>query len=424
MSSPVAMQFPLSARSARTTDSPISWLMKLAVEDPEILSLAAGFVDTKTLPNDLTRGAINRLFDKGDDAKNALQYGLTAGLKDLRLALAARLEKQGIPDVDPDCIVISNGGQQGLYTITEVLCDVGDVVLVEDPTYFVYMDVLKSAGAHTLGINTDEEGVIPSALEERFEELHREGLRDRLRILYVMSYYANPKGSNMSTERRRQIYDIYQRELQRGTPFVLIEDASYRDLCLEGKDEPFLKSFDPENEFVFTTGTFSKAFAPGFRLGWSYMPPDLHRAMCRQKGNQDFGSSNMNQTILADLLRSGDYDTAAERFRDRYRAKRDALLAAMKEFWPSDVELVYPYGGLYVWAKLPGVNTDPGSDFFNACLEQKVIYVPGYYCFCDKTQDPKPVDTMRICYGVIDIDPMREAVRRMGAVIERFRKKR
>ncbi len=372
MSSSVSYQFPFSKRAQRTTDSPISWLMKLTVEDPEILSLAAGFVDTATLPDDLTRAAVERLFSKSGEAKNSLQYGITPGLRELRRVLARRLESQGIPNVDPECIVISNGGQQGLYTITEVLVDVGDVVLVEDPTYFVYMDVLKSAGANTIGVTTDEEGMVPEALEARFEELHRKGLRDRLRILYVMSYYANPKGCNMSEARRRRIYEIYQRELERGPHFVLIEDASYRDLCLEGKDEPYIKSFDADNELVFLTGTFSKAFAPGFRLGWSYMPPELHKGMCRQKGNQDFGSSNMNQTILADLLENGAYDLAADRFRKRYLSKRDALLQALREYWPADAEILYPYGGLYVWVRLPGINTDPGSEFFNAVLGLKL----------------------------------------------------
>lgn len=422
MSSPaLKMQFPTSKRAQRTTDSPISWLMKLTIEDPEILSLAAGFVDTPTLPDDLLRGEMNRLFASSPDAKNALQYGATAGLRSLRRALAKRLEARGMGAVDPDCLVISNGGQQSLYTITEVLVDPGDVVLVEDPTYFVYMDVLKSAGAHVMGVTTDEEGMNPESLEQRFEEIRRLGLRDRLRILYVMSYYSNPKGSNMSEARRRRLFEIYQKELERGPAFLLIEDASYADLCLEGKEEPYIKSFDTDNELVFVTGTFSKAFAPGLRLGWSYMPPDLHKAMCRQKGNQDFGSSNMNQTILTSLLEGDGYDIAAARFRTRYRAKRDALLAALREYWPADTDLLHPLGGLYVWARLPGINTDPGSPFFNAVLEEKVLYVPGYYCFCDETQLAKPVDTMRICYGVIDIEPMREAVRRMGRVIGKFR---
>lgn len=417
----LTQSFPFSARSHRTTDSPISWLMKLAVEDPAMLSLAAGFVDTSMLPEDLLRDAVAKVFASPEAGKNALQYGLTAGYGDLKREMAKRLEAAGIPNVDPACIAISNGGQQALYTITEAMVEPGDVVLVEDPTYFVYMDVLKSAGAHVLGVTTDDEGIVPESLEARFRELRESGLRDRLKILYVMSYFSNPKGCNMSLERRRRVWEIYKREADEHGLFMFLEDACYRDLCLDGAAEPYIKSFDPENEYIFTSGTFSKAFAPGLRLGWAYMPPALHTALCRLKGNQDFGSSNMNQVLMTHLLQSGAYEVAAERFRDQYRAKRDAMIAAIREFWPADVEILEPKGGLYVWARLPGFNTDPKSDFFNAVIEEKVLYVPGYYCFCDETQEPKPRDTMRLCYSYVDFEPMREAVRRMGKVITRMR---
>ncbi len=417
----VTSNLPFNSRAQRTGDSPIAGLMKKTVEDPEILSLAAGFVDQPTLPNDLMKKAIDDLFSESSTAQRALQYGITPGLRDLRLALAARLEKLGIENVDPECIVISNGGQQSLFTVTETMVDVGDVVLVEDPTYFVYMDVLNAAGAKVMGVSTDEEGMVPEALEARLKEIKAAGLRDRLKILYVMSYYANPKGCNMSEERRRKLYEIYTRECDANGQFLLIEDASYRDLYLEGKDEPYIKSFDKNNELVFTQGTFSKAFAPGLRLGWSYMPPSVHQAVCRQKACQDFGSSNMNQSLMANLLKSGSYEVAAERFRDRYRKKRDVMINALKEYWPDDTDILYPFGGLYVWVSIPGIDTDPGSEFLNKVLEKKVLYVPGYYCFCEDTQEPKPTNSMRLCYGSVGIDEMPEALKRMGEVIKAMR---
>lgn len=413
---------PLSTRAQRTLPSPISWLMKKTIEDPEILSLAAGFVDQQTLPDDLIQDAITKVFSQPATAKASLQYGATSGLQKLRRLHAKRLESQGLKNVDPENLLISNGGQQSLFTITDVLVDPGDVVLVEDPTYFVYMDVVRSSGARVLGVTTDDEGIVPESLLERFEQLHREGIRDRLRILYVMSYYSNPKGCNMSYERRKRIYEIFKAECERGGNFALVEDASYYDLCLEGKQEPYIKSFEPENELICVTGTFSKALAPGLRLGWAYLPPEIHEACARQKGNQDFGSSNLSQNILAALLESGGYEVAAARFRKVYLDKRNALLEALKEYWPADTQILYPYGGLYVWVQLPGINTDPGSDFFNAVLKEKVLYVPGFYCFCDETQLPKPTNSMRTCYGVIEIDPMREAVRRMGKAIAQFKK--
>jgi 2-aminoadipate transaminase len=411
---------PFSSKALRTTDSPISWLMAKAIEDPAMLSIAAGFVDTDTLPEDLVRVAMERVLADPKRAKAALQYGSTLGHAGLRQAMAKRLMAQGLTRVDPTTICISNGGQQALYSVTEVMVNPGDIVLVEDPTYFVYMDVLRASGARVIGVQTDAEGMVPAALEERFEELRRSGARDRVRILYVMSYFTNPKGCNPSRARRRQLHAIYTREnaLQ---PFLMVEDASYRDLGLEGEDEPFIKSFEQPGDSIFLSGTFSKAFAPGVRLGWSHGPRPVMEAIARQKGNQDFGSSNLNQSLVAELLESGAYDLAGERFRLRYRAKRDALLAAIEHHWPADADILHPNGGLYVWARLPGIDTDPGSEFFDEVLAVKVLYVPGRYCYCDETQGERPRDAMRLCYGVADEAAMGEAIRRMGAVIERLK---
>jgi 2-aminoadipate transaminase len=416
--SKILQQFPVSARARRATDSPISILMRLALEDPEILSLAAGLVDVQTLPDDLVRGAFDKVFSTPERAKAALQYGSTVGLRGLREAMAARLASQGMPTPDPDTVLISNGGQQSLFTITDVVVDAGDVVLLEDPTYFVMMDVMKAAGARVYGVATDDQGMIPSALAERFEDLRRDGVRDRLRMLYVMSYFGNPTGANATAERRRELWETIQREIERDGLFLTVEDASYRDLALDGVDEPFLKSFDTDNEYILATGTFSKAFSPGLRLGWAHGPAALIKAMVRQKGNHDFGTANLNQRIMAELLENGGYEQAAERFRARYITKRDSMVQAIREFWPEETQFVRPRGGLYVWAKLPGICTNPGTPFFEKSLAEKVIYVPGDFCFCANTQGPRPDNAMRLCYGVIGIDQIREAIARMGRVME------
>lgn len=416
----LAQSYPLSAKAARTKDSPISWLLKMVADDPEILSLAAGLVDQTQLPHDLVQEAISKVFAEEKAAKEALQYGTTGGNPRLRQLIAERLEAQGVPNVDPDNIIVSNGGQQSLFNVTEVMADPGDIVLVEDPTYFVYMDVLTSAGARVMGVTTDEEGMVPAALRERFAQIRSEGQRERLKILYLMSYYTNPKGANMSAERRREIWDIFQEELGHGAPFLLLEDACYRDLCLDGEPGPFMKSFDGENLYCAVSGTFSKAFAPGVRLGWSYLPEEIRKACSLQKGNQDFGSSNLNQNIVRHLMETGAYDEAAARFRSIYRTKRDGLIAALKEFWPADTQILEPLGGLYVWVQLPGIDTDPGSEFFKAAMDAKVLYVPGKFCYCEETQQERPTNAMRLSYGYASVDEMREAVARLGRIAERL----
>lgn len=421
LSTPVPVVPPFSKRALRTVDSQISWLMKKVIDDPQIISLAAGFVDNDCLPIAETQAAMERLFADRARARAALQYGASTGLKRLRDAQADRLRIQGLGPVTGEDVVITNGSQQFLHAITDVLVDPGDVVLVEDPTYFVMMDVLNSSGARVMGVDTDAEGIRPDSLARRFEDLKRLGLRDRLKMVYVMSYYQNPTGGNMSLARRRELYQVLTEEQAAGPWFYLLEDAAYRENLIDGEDEPFIKSFDAEGQSVILTGTFSKAFSPGYRLGWGILPEPLRKAFWRQKGNQDFGSSTLVQALLAEVMISGDFDVCSRRFRETYLHKRDALLQALREWWPADTELSAPQGGMYVWARIPGICTDPGSPFFNAALEAKVLYVPGAYCYCEETQSQRPDNAIRICYGVVEVEPMRKAIRLMGQVIDRLR---
>lgn len=415
-----------SERALRTQPPPISWLMKVVVENPEIISLAAGFVDQSSLPNDLMKELMQELFSNPTAARASLQYGITSGLPSLRATMAARLvEHYGLPGpVTADDVVITNGSQQLLHLVADVLIDPGDIVLVEDPTYFVFLGVLEAVGARVMGVATDEDGMIPEALEEKLKELKASGDLNRLKMIYVMSYFQNPMGVTLESSRREKIVRIAEHWGGADGRFVLLEDAAYRELRIDGPDLPYLKTFDPENKWIVLTGTFSKAFTPGVRLGWGYVPQWLMEAILRQKGNEDFGSTNLGQTLTALALERGFYDRQKERVQQRYRQKRDVLIEALKQYWPSEIRYPIPHGGLYVWATLPeGISSAPHTPFFDECLARKVIYVPGVHCFCPEPGVNKPENQLRLCYGYIEDEPMIEGVRRMGeamaAVLER-----
>lgn len=413
-------EFPFSERGLRTHDQPISAMLKMVYDDPEIISLAAGLVDEPSLPDKRVSDLLNSLFTNPQATRAALQYGTTAGHGKLRALVAKRLvEQDGLPGpVDPDDIVITNGSQQLLHLVADVLVDPGDIVLVEDPTYFVFMGVLQAVGARVLGVRTDEDGVVPEALEERLQALEQQGLLPRLKIVYLMSYFQNPMGVTIRDDRRQQIVEILQRWGGSDGNFVLVEDAAYRDLRIDGPDLDYLKKHDPENRWIVLTSTFSKAFAPGIRLGWGYLPKQLVTAVLRQKGNQDFGSTNLGQTLAALALETGQYNQQRELVRKRYERKRDILIDAIVKHWPKEVSFIRPRGGLYVWVTLPnGISCDPGSDFFQECLDRKVIYVPGCYCFCQEPDVEKPCNTMRLCYGYTDDTHIIEGIRRMGEAL-------
>lgn len=409
----------LSERAVRTTAPPIAWLMNKALGNPDTISLAAGFVDQQSLPVELVQEITKLILKAPDLGRQALQYGYPNGYLDLRRLLAERLQSSGISaPVDPEHIVVTSGSQQLLYIATDVLIDVDDIVIVEDPTYFVYTGVLDGFGARTIGVATDDEGMIPEALEERLKEIQAQGLLHRVKMLYLMTYYQNPKGTSHSWKRCEQIYDIICRFSTSENYIYILEDAAYCDLSYEGDRVPFMKTLDTTNERVILALTFSKSFSPGLRLGYGYLPPNLIGPVLNEKGNQDFGSSNFTQFIAYHAVKTGLFDDQVKRLCERYAQKRNLMLRAIREEFPPDINYVEPKGGLYVWVTLPdGMGTGTGSDFCEKALDSHVLYVPGCYCYAQEKGRQKPDNQLRLCYGSIEDQPMVEGIRRLGAVI-------
>ena len=362
-----------------------------------------------------------------DDAHRAV----LAGIDNRKLARLAKLA--GAPDVKQAGVLMKarlgedvDRGQPLMEVHTASAAELayaldyasgaGDIVLVEDPTYFVYMGTLEAAGARTVGIPTDDDGIIPEALDECLKSLEAAGQLGRVKLLYVMTYFQNPRGSSHSWRRREQIYDIIERYSTAHHNIFIIEDAAYYELKFEGEDIPFLKTLDPHNERVLLTMTFSKAFAPGLRLGYGYVPAALTPHILNQKGNHDFGSGNLAQNIIYQALTTGVFDRHSGMLRERYRQKRDVMLDVLRREFPSEVHYLEPHGGLYVWVTLPdGVSSSPGSRFFDEALAREVLYVPGCYCYAQEEGRPKPDNQLRLCYGYIEPEPMVEGLRRLAA---------
>src|SRR5690606_21325814 len=108
------------------------------------------------------------------------------------------------------------------------------------------------------------------------------------------------------------------------------------------------------NRSVATTYTFSKGFAPGLKTGYALLPDDLRDAVINQKGNHDFGSPNLCQAMLREVVTSGTYAEHLGELRQAYRQRRDLTLRAIEtHFAGLDVSWTVPGGGLYVWLTLP-----------------------------------------------------------------------
>jgi len=436
----------LSVLGRRATEPPISWLMHAALSRPKLISLAAGFTDNVSLPVADARAALNQVLRSPKTGRPALQYGITAGDTTLRQSTAEYLRKLDSPsfsssssslktklkmrarikhepdNYSPDRLLITNGSQQLLYLIAEALCDEGDIVLVEDPTYFVFLGILQSRGLRARAARLERDGLDLAHLEKVLASLKRRGELRRVKLFYLVSYFQNPTGVTTSFEKKRGLLRLLKKfERAAGHPIYLLEDAAYRGLRFAGNDVPSALAVPGAAERVIYTGTFSKPFATGVRVGYSILPEPLFSAVKHIKGNHDFGTSNLLQHLIARALASGIYDRHVARLQKRYAHKARVMKEAIEKHFPPSVEWWKPEGGLYFWARLPKtVPTGIKSKVFSTALKNDVLYVPGAICYADDLSRRKPDHEMRISFGNASEENIREGIQRLGKVLRQL----
>lgn len=413
----------LSQLGQRTSAPPISWLMEMALGRPDLISLAAGFTDNPSLPLAETRELLAEVLSSRKTGEAALQYGPTLGDPELRQLTAAHLQEQdpasGREIFSAKNIIITSGSQQLLYMITEALCDPGDIVLVEDPTYFVYLSIAQSHGLRCRGVRLLEDGLDLEQLEQTLDELKRSGDLRRVKMLYLVTYFQNPSGVTTSFAKKVAALALLRRyERAAGHPIYLLEDAAYRELRFAGEDVPSARAVAGADERVIYTGTYSKPFATGVRVGFGWLPEPVLTIVSRIKGNHDFGTASLLQRLLARALRTGAYERHLPELQARYARKARAMTEAIEEHFPATVRWEKPRGGLYVWARLPAaMKSGAKSKLFQAALAKNVLYVPGELCYADDPSRRKPNHEMRLSFGNASEANIREGIARLGKVL-------
>lgn len=412
-----------SGKSLRTTDSPITYFIQKALDNPKLISFAAGLVDECSFPTAEFGAAIAAVMADPTTARAALQYGSTQGLPVLReqvLNLVCKADGVSPAELNltPEEVVITTGSQQLLYLLGEMLLDPGDIVVTEAPSYFVYHSLLQSHGARVLAVPMDEQGMNTDALESLLDRLKRSGELSRVKAIYTVDYFQNPTGLSLAAGRRAKLIELARR-FSTGHRILILEDAAYRELRYSGHDIPSLKRFDADNEFVVYTGTFSKSCSPGLKTGYALLPADVLEPMLHLKSSHDFGSTNVIQYAISQLITSGAYARHVEKLRGVYRHKRDVMLAALKQEFRDfpGASWTVPGGGLYLWLTLDGIDTGPGGPLVAAALETGVLYVPGEFAHVPDETGHVPKNECRVCFGVATTDQIVEGIRRLRQAV-------
>lgn len=430
MSPASASSLRLSALGLRARPPAITALMRTALETPGLLSLAAGFTDNATLPVTAVGEALARLDASAPD-HGFLQYGTNAGRPGLRTALAARLLAQDdaaralasgstVSPSAPDParvaalaerVFITNGSQQALYLAVQTLCEPGDIILVDRPSYFVFLELLGGLGVEARSLPVDADGRLDGpALRALLAGLCASGERARLKAVYFVSWFSNPSGRTLDAAEKRLLADALRAE---ECIVPVMEDAAYRELGYDAAASvraPGVLGDPAWDGFPrLYTGTLTKPFASGLKIGFGACDDEAWRsAMLHVKGHHDFGTANFAQALLETALASGAFDAQLAVLRSAYRAKRDALHAALLAGGLPALGWRWrlPEGGLYLWLEGPaGLDTAGDSAFCRACLHEGVLYVPGALCHGDHP----PRHTVRLSFGVLSPEALAEA---------------
>jgi len=390
-----------SQRALGTPRSAIRELLKLT-EKPEIISFAGGLPDPETFPHEeLAEIAADEL--RGH-YRNVLQYGLSEGSQTLRRAVIDWLRPQGL-DLSLNQVLVTTASQQGLDLLAKAFLDPGDVIFCGLPTYLGAIQSFSLFQADKIGVPLQEDGMDLDVLEEQIAEARR--VDKVLKAIYVIPDFQNPAGITMSLEKRKRLLEIAEQE-----DLLIFEDNPYSQLRFAGEAVPTLKSMD-ENGRVIMLFSLSKVLSAGLRLAFLIAQEDLIEILLRMKQASDLCTSKLTQHLAARYIKDYGMEDHLRILRERYRAKRDAMIAALEKYMPTEEGITWtrPDGGLFLWVRLPEeVDTE---EMFPRALEHNVAYIVGSAFYVDGGGK----NTMRLSFSVNSEDEIEEGIKRLCQVV-------
>ena len=341
----------------------------LKVDMPTGLKAEAKYVFsvTYTDPHSLNTSAMwegmKDIMDKNGDV--LAPYPDPQGHPDLRKFIATNLRNERSIETNPDSIFLSSGAGGAVRCILEAFIDPGDVVFVEEFSYLGTMRMLLQRGARVIHIACDNEGLLTGILEEKIKDLVAEGIQPK--AIYTISVYQNPTGVTLSMKRRLHLLEIAHRY---GVP--IIENESYSHFLIDGDPlPPSMYGLDDQNAVMYISA-FTKLLGCGLRLGYGVVPESVKNILSESSFG---GSPSQLSAMTAYEYLKDNMEMHIHNVRASLKAKRDAMLSALSENFPSTCSWTNPSGGMMIWVKLPeGADTWKTLD---KAVNAGVKYNPG-----------------------------------------------
>ncbi|MDD4968716.1 MAG: PLP-dependent aminotransferase family protein [Paludibacter sp.] len=369
-------------------------------ERPEVISFAGGLPAPELFPVKEIK-EVNRIV-LDESGHKALQYTTTEGYAPLRTWIADRMNTRLGTSFDRDNILITHGSQQALDLSGKVFLDEEDIVLCESPTYLAAISAFRAYGCEFKEVPTGRDGMILDELEKLLQNTKN------VKLIYVIPDFQNPTGKTWNYERRKLLAELAMRY-----GVIVIEDNPYGELRFEGEPLPSVKSFDSEG-YVLCTGSFSKIFCPGYRIGWIAGDKDIIRKYVLVKQGTGLQCNTLAQMEIAKYLELYDIDKHISKMIKTYRLRRNLAVKTMENAFPKGITFTVSEGGLFSWVELPTkINA---RDVLVKSLERNVAFVPGGSFFPNGGKE----NAFRINFSNMPDDQIVEGLERLGEVLSEF----
>jgi 2-aminoadipate transaminase len=385
-------------RTTRLRASTIREMLKVT-QQPNVISFGGGLPAPELFPTQAIVRAVQDVMELYGPA--CLQYSVTEGIPEMRGWVAERLTRRTGRLVEADEIVIVNGSQQGLDLIGKVFLDPGDHVALERPSYLGAIQAFDAYQARYLPIETDEDGIVPESLERTLAQAE-----PFPKFLYLVPNFQNPTGRTLAHDRREAVVRICER-----FDLPIVEDDPYGELRFEGDDLSALTSYSHSGDVIYS-GTGSKIVAPGMRVAWLAIPNhEVREKIVLAKQGADLQPATFTQYVfhryVSDERALGEH---IERIKETYSRRRDLMAQALAAHMPPDAHFVSPQGGMFLWVRVPGIDTE---ELLRAAARERVVFVPGVNFFPERDEH----DGMRLNFSNASEAMIQTGIERLGHVV-------
>ncbi|XP_034240774.1 kynurenine/alpha-aminoadipate aminotransferase, mitochondrial-like isoform X2 [Thrips palmi] len=405
----------LSEVSKRREPSALRELTKIVFAAPkETISFSTGMPNPSSFPFAEIKVSLKNGEEfsvNGKELESALQYLPTTGYKDFIGLLQNFQDKaHGPQDWNTRSIIVSSGSMDGISRAVDMLINRGDPLVMQHPLYSGVETLLKPYGPKYILAEQDQDGVNPEWLRSALENYKKTGGK-MPKVMYLNPTGANPTGTTLTTERKKQLYKLAQEY-----DMIILEDDAYYQLHFLEATPVSLLSLDTDGR-VIRFDSFSKVLSSGLRLGVVTGPQSLLRQIELHMQSTTLQTSSLSQVLAHQLLQRWGDNKLQQHYknvREFYKERRDAMLEAANKYLKGLAEWNVPTGGMFLWIKCNGV-TDTNEMVMTRGLGKQIILVPGR---CFDVDPSKPSPYIRAAFSLATKDDIDLGMMRLRDLIK------